>query len=99
MAGWLLLMFRWNVESWSEEKSRKNAKFAPKWVKARQWNKWFAWYPVRVIERSEPNETEGWEHNCIKKVWLCWVERKLNAYWTRENNNYYYWDIRQYIYR
>jgi hypothetical protein len=46
---------RWPVGKSADLKYRE-------WLnKKRQWNKWFAWYPVSVLE---------------ERVWLEWVERK-----------------------
>jgi len=39
----------------------------------RDWHKWFAWYPVTVIDRTDDNDWKEYT------VWLDYIERQIDT--------------------
>ena len=76
----------WNIESFTQEKTRKNEKRRAQWLIEREWHSWFAWYPVRLISDTQ-------------KAWLCWLERRLDLHGRDKQPDWFFWDIRNFEYR
>lgn len=85
---------RWNTESFSDETKRKDAPYRAKWIKEREWHRWFAWHPVQVGDGTEAFSFEG-----SHKAWLCFVERRLGGFDRDIQPHWFNWWMRDFIYR
>jgi hypothetical protein len=76
---------KWTIESYEDEKARRNAALRERWLFEREWHPWFAWYPVRV----SPTE----------KAWLTIVDRRILGRHRERQPSWYVYDIIQFEHR
>lgn len=78
---------KWKVPTLEEKYGPRLQLYIKQWEYEKEWRPYFAWWPVKTIDNQ--------------KVWLEWVERKLDLFYQIKPSytNFEFWEFRSYQYR